>query len=123
MSTQPLDLDMLATHLRSRMEERGLSLRATAEEVGCSPATMRRLLLGSASPNMPETANIIRAVSWLGRSLADFLVGSPAKPSSIADVEVHLRALPNLTQADTEALVAMVRAAYDSAVHARQKTS
>jgi hypothetical protein len=38
--------------------------------------------------------------------------------SSLADVEVHLRALPGLSKLDAEAIMAMVKAAYS----ARAKT-
>ena len=39
-----LDLDRLATHLRTKMEEDDLSIRSAAEKIGCSAATLARLL-------------------------------------------------------------------------------
>ena len=117
-----VDLNRLATHLRSRLEERGLSARSAAEEIGFSPTTLGRLLQGADAPTMPETANLIRAASWLGRSLSAFESTSTIAESSIADVEVHLRALPGLNRPDAEALVAMVHAAYDAAKKRRETT-
>lgn len=118
----PVDLNRLATHLRSRLEERDLSARSAAEEIGFSPTTLGRLLQGADAPTIPETANLIRAASWLGRSLSDFESASTKTASSIADVEVHLRALPGLKKPDAEALVAMVQAAYDAARKRRATT-
>jgi hypothetical protein len=51
----------------------------------------------------------------VGKALADLSPPSKAKPATIADVEVHLRALPGLAKPDVEALVAMVRATYEHA--------
>lgn len=118
-----IDLDRLATHLKSKMESESLSLRAAADEIGCSPATLSRMLRGTDAANTPDTDNLFRAASWLGRSISDFERGRHSSVSSLADVEVHLRALPDLAQEDKEALVAMVRAAHDAAARLRQKKS
>jgi transcriptional regulator with XRE-family HTH domain len=113
MGEAALDRDLLAKHLQSRMRSEALSIRAAAEQIGCSSATLGRLLQGSSSPNYPEGVNLIRAASWLGKSLSDFEVGSDPKISTIADVEIHLRGLRDLPPDAIEALVAMVRAVYD----------
>ena len=115
MGSGQLDLDLLAQHLRSRIAERNLSVRRAAGEIGCSPATLSRLLQGSDSDFQPDTKILIASASWVGKSLADFEAAARPKETSLADVEVHLRALPGLSGADQEALVAMVRAAYDAA--------
>ena len=117
----PVDLDRLATYLRSRMEAEHLSIRAAAEKIGVSPATLGRLLQGAGSPNIPDSVNLMRAVAWLGKNLSEFEAAPARGKSSLADVEVHLRALPNLGEQDAEALVAMVKAAYESAVQLRAK--
>jgi transcriptional regulator with XRE-family HTH domain len=114
MAISGIDLDRLAVFLKNQLEERNLSVRRAAAEIGCSPATLGRLLQGAASPNTPDSANLLRAVSWLGRNLADFAPPAERPRVGIADVEVHLRALPGLQPADAEALVAMVRAAYNA---------
>lgn len=113
MREAALDRDLLAEHLRSRMRSEDLSIRAAAEQIGCSSATLGRLLQGSSSPNYPEGVNLIRAANWLRKSLADFEVGASKKGSTIADVEVHLRGLKDLPPDAVEALLAMVRAVYD----------
>ena len=116
-----LDLDRLATHLRTRMEENGLSIRSAADKIGCSAATLARLLQGSKAENVPGSVNLMRAASWVGKRLGDFEVGKSKPSSTLGDVEVHLRALPGLSKADAEGLVAMVKAAYDAAAKLRSK--
>lgn len=115
MANPQLDLNLLATHLKARMEELELSARAAAPLLGCSPATLSRMLMGSDSPNEPDTRSLIQAASWLNKSLSDFEVGKRPEASSIADVEVHLRALPDLSAESKDALIAMVKAAHDAA--------
>jgi transcriptional regulator with XRE-family HTH domain len=116
MNVPVLDLDLahLARQLKAKMETENLSLRAAANEIGCSPATLSRLLMGSSAPNYPDTKNLFRAISWLGKRVGDFERGQLlSKPkTTFADVEIHLRALPGLSEKDKEALVAIVGAAY-----------
>ncbi len=114
MADEVVDRDRLATHLRARMEDRKLSLRAAAAEIGCSAATLARMLEGSKSPNVPDTANLIRAASWVGRGLSEFEHASARSGSTIADVEVHLRAIKDLAPEDKDALIGLVKAAYEA---------
>lgn len=107
-----VDLDKLAMHLKSKMEMKKLSARAAAREIGFGASTLSRLLRGNSNENVPDLANLNRAAKWVGKSLSDFSLPSKPKPSTIADVEVHLRALPGMAKQDVEALVAMVKATY-----------
>jgi len=115
MSEISVDLDKLATHLKSKMEAEGLSARAAAKAIGFGASTLTRLLQGHSNENVPDLANINKAAIWVGKSLADLSLPSKPKPSTIADVEIHLRALPGLASPDVEALVAMVKASYERA--------
>jgi len=115
MDRYAVDLDQLAVHLRTKMEAQGLSLRAAAKAIGVGAATLSRLLLGSKSENVPDLVVVEKAVKWVGRSIGDFAPTTKRIHSTIADVEVHLRALPGLNSRDVEALVAMVRAGYEHA--------
>lgn len=110
---RPFDRDKLARHLHSKIDTEKLSVRAAAAEIGCSPATLTRLLKGARAKNYPEGLNLIRAASWVGKSLAHF-TGGEIEETTIADVEAHLRALPDLPEDAAEALVSMVQAAYDA---------
>jgi transcriptional regulator with XRE-family HTH domain len=102
------------------IDREGLTLREAAEQIGCGAATLSRLLRGAGADNYPDTTTLLKAASWLGHSITDYDLGRERGTSSITDVEVHLRALPGLHQRDREALVAMVRAAYDAASKLRK---
>jgi transcriptional regulator with XRE-family HTH domain len=115
MADYPLDIDLnlLAEQLKHEIKKRGLSVRSASVEIGCSPTTLSRLLAGSETPNLPDTKTLLQAVSWLGKSINDFSRNRVPQTSTIADVVVHLRALPELSNKDKEALVAIVKAAHD----------
>lgn len=122
MSGTGIDRDRLALFLKAQIEEQKLSIRSAAARIGCSPATLSRLLQGSESPNVPDSENLLRAASWLGRHIGDFARGAERSKVGIADVEVHLRALPGLKRAHADALVAMVKAAYDAGLGTKKTT-
>lgn len=115
MAHFPLDvnLDLLAEQLDREIKSRGLSVRTAASQIGCSPTTLSRLLMGSKTPNLPDSRTLLQAVSWLRKNLSDFTKDRVPTSSTIADVVVHLRALPELSDTDKDALVAMVRALHD----------
>lgn len=102
------------------MDELGKSIRTAAPEIGCSAATVGRLLQGAGSENVPDTVNVMKAVSWLGMSLSDFEPAGAARESTLADVEVHLRGLKGISDDTADAIFAMVKAAYDSAATTKQ---
>jgi transcriptional regulator with XRE-family HTH domain len=110
---ETIDLDRLAKELSDKMRVNDQSLRDAAEEIGCSAATLSRLLKGSKAENLPDTKSLLRSVSWLDKSLSDFELSRAPSATSMTDVELHLRALPGITETDKKALVAMVRAAHD----------
>src|SRR5260221_676726 len=95
------------------MKREEKSLRIAADEIGTSPATLSRILKGDEMGGLPDTKTLLKTVSWVGKRIADYEPSSVPKTSSIADVEVHLRALPGLNEVDKDVLVAMVRAAHD----------
>lgn len=115
MPARTVDLDRLATYLKNKMESEGLSVRAAAKEIDVGASTLTRLLQGNSNENVPDLAVITKAAHWVGKSLADLSPPKKSAPSTIADVEVHLRALPGLAAPDVDALVAMVKAGYERA--------
>jgi transcriptional regulator with XRE-family HTH domain len=114
MAELTVDLDELSTRLRSKMQEQQLSIRAAAKEIGIGAATLGRLLQGSDSKNVPDLSNLDKAAVWLGRSLSQLASSDQSPQSTIADVEVHLRALPDLDPRDVDFLVAIVKAGYEA---------
>jgi transcriptional regulator with XRE-family HTH domain len=110
-----VDLDALAAYLNDAMKNKELSVRAAAEQIGCSAATLTRLLKGSDSDTVPDSINLMRAAAWLGKNLSDFEPRRLPQASSLAEIEVHLRALPGIDRTDAAALMDMVRAGYELA--------
>lgn len=123
MPALTVDLDRLATYLRNKIESERLSVRAAAKAIGIGGSTLTRLLQGNSNENVPDLAVISKAAKWIGRSLADVAPSKKPAPSTIADVEVHLRALPGLAPADVDALVGMVKAGYERAKKLRTEKS
>jgi transcriptional regulator with XRE-family HTH domain len=108
------DLDRLAKELADKLKTEAISVRSAADDIGVSAATLSRLLRGTDAPNIPDTESLVRAVNWLGRTLSDFEAGQRPAISTLTDVELHLRALPDLSTQDKDALVGIVRAAHDT---------
>lgn len=108
-----IDRDLLASYLRNKMNEEELSLRKASEQIGCSAATLSRLLSGSASDYDADTATVTAATKWLNRNLADFEPARRPSESSLAEVEMHLHALPHITETDVRAMMAVITTLYD----------
>jgi transcriptional regulator with XRE-family HTH domain len=109
----PFNLKKLAKDLADKMRREDETLRSAAEEIGCSPATLSRMLKGDDAENQPDTSTLLRAATWVGKGIGDYESTEGPKVSTISDVEVHLRALPGVTEKDADVLIAMVRAAHD----------
>jgi hypothetical protein len=112
MSDSLFDFRLLAADLAYKMKKEDKSLRTAGEEIGTSAATLGRMLKGDEEV-LPDTKTLLKAVSWVGKGVADYEPSNMPKKSTMTDVEVHLRALPGLNANDKEVLVAMVRAAHD----------
>ncbi len=121
VTTPNIDLDLLADHLKAKMAADDLSLREAARRIGCSPATLSRMLRGSAAQSFPEGETLFTAIAWLGKSVSDFEKGKRPAATTVNDVEVHLRALPGLDEKDIQALVALVRAANEKGMALRSR--
>ena len=121
MSDLSVDLDLLAIHLKNKVEAEKLSIRGAAKKIGIGAATLSRLLQGKKSENVPDLTSVNKAAAWVGMSVGDVSTKARPKTSTISEVEVHLRALPGLAGPDVEALVAMVKAGYEHAKELRTK--
>jgi transcriptional regulator with XRE-family HTH domain len=110
-----IDRDLLASYLRNKMNEERISLRKAAEFMGTSPATLSRLLSGGDSQYTADTSTLNAAAAWLKRSLSDFESTRRPSPdsSSLAQVEMHLHALPDITDADARAMMAVIQTLYE----------
>jgi len=121
METADVDIELLSELLRSRREREALSLRDAAEEIGISAPTLQRIEAGQ----IPATSNLLRLLDWLQVQLSDL---RPRKgkqktsPGTVAQIEVHLRADPNLDPEAAEAIADAVQklyAAYSKQRHSR----
>jgi transcriptional regulator with XRE-family HTH domain len=96
-----MDDTMLATLIKERMKERGLSLRKAAEEIGVSHPTLARILDGE--PYTIETAQ--KLANWLGVPVADFIGPATGTPNDVAQSLASILAQePKLMAVFTEAI-------------------
>lgn len=109
-----VDRELLASYLRNKMDDDSLSLRKAAEQIGCSPATLSRLLNGGSGGHAPDTATLTALAKWLDKNLSDFEADMRPNQSSLAEVELHLHALPDITASDARAIMAAVKALYEA---------
>lgn len=117
-----INIQDLATHLRSKRGKRGL--REVAEEVGgVSASTLSRIEQGK----LPDLDTFIRICRWLGVSTSMFIIGgeqSQENRSFTTEVEgainnpqtitVHLRADRTLDPKTAKALAHLIQLAYDA---------
>ena len=74
---------------------------------------MSRLLGGNKSDYVPDTATVTAIARWLNKNLSDFEPDTRPTHSSLADVEVHLHALPHLKSEDAQSIMKVVKLLYD----------
>lgn len=119
---QTVEYSVLAEMVRRYRASRGLSLRDAASECRISPSTLSRIERGSARPDL-DTVQLV--TTWIGVEMDKVLSikAAPRPPvrarrtnhqmaSTIAQVEVHLRADPSLTDEAARALTDILQAAY-----------
>jgi transcriptional regulator with XRE-family HTH domain len=108
-----LDRERLATFIRNKMKTDKLSLRRAADLVGHSPATFSRLLAGDDADHTPDTDTLEAVAKWLGKDLSYFDLEKTPDSHTLADVAVHLHALPDLAPKDAEFIMSVVQLLYE----------
>ena len=108
----PIDASELATRIKARRRERGISLRSAATEAGVSAATLSRVERGD---YLPDRDNLFRLIEWIGGTREPAGPSEPHAPgaATMEAIELHLRADKDLTPADAETIAQMVRLAYE----------
>jgi transcriptional regulator with XRE-family HTH domain len=115
----PVDL---GDRVRAKRRSRRLSIREAAAEVGVSAPTLSRVERGH---HLPERENLLKIARWVGVRIDQVLYPGDARrarnravhgpeASTVEAVELHLRADPNLSRADAEALSELFRVAYET---------
>src|SRR4051812_17637337 len=103
-----VDPDLLGDLIRSRRKADSLSLRDAAEQMGVSAPTLQRVEAGQP----PNSVNLVRITAWLGIPVENVLQkqrGALEDPATVAQIEVHLRADPNLPPGAAEAIAEAVQ--------------
>ena len=108
-----VDVELLGDLIRSRRKSECLSLRDAAEQMGVSAPTLQRVEAGQQQPN---SASLVRIAAWLQVPVDSVLrkpKGAPKHPAAtVAQIEVHLRADPNLPAGAAEAIAEAVQKLY-----------
>jgi transcriptional regulator with XRE-family HTH domain len=111
MAYADVDTELLGDLIRRRRKTDGLSLRDAADQMGVSAPTLQRVEAGQP----PNSANLVRIAAWLQLSV-DALLRKEKKPAdqlaTVAQIEVHLRADPNLSPEAAEAIADSVQKLY-----------
>lgn len=108
-----LDRERLAVFIRNKMAVESLSLRRAAEQAGCSPATFSRLLADDVTGHSPDTDTLESVAKWLGKDLSYFDLEKSLESHTLADVAVHLHALPDLAADDAKFIMSVVQLLYE----------
>jgi transcriptional regulator with XRE-family HTH domain len=111
MTHTDVDTELLGDLIRRRRKADGLSLRDAADQMGVSAPTLQRVEAGQP----PNSANLIRITQWLQLPV-DKVLRKGTNPASqlatVAQIEVHLRADPNLSAEAAEAIADAVQKLY-----------
>src|SRR5687767_4264169 len=106
-----VDTELLGDLIRSRRKAQGLSLRDAANQMGVSAPTLQRVEAGQP----PNSTSLVRITTWLQVSVDEVLQrgkGATKPGATVAQIEVHLRADPNLAPEAAQAIAEAVQKLY-----------
>lgn len=119
MTSGEINIELVSELLKSKRARNGLSLRDAADKIGISAPTLQRLEAGQ----VPTTSTLIKLSIWLGVGIDD-LGPKPKgtqKRDTIEQIEILLRADPNLDSKAAATIANVARQVYDG--FKRQKHS
>jgi transcriptional regulator with XRE-family HTH domain len=111
MTHSDVDTELLGDLIRRRRKSDGLSLRDAADQMGVSAPTLQRVEAGQP----PNSVNLIRIAEWLQLPVEELLKKGKKQGNqlaTVAQIEVHLRADPNLSPDAAEAIADSVQKLY-----------
>lgn len=111
MTHADVNTELLGDLVRRRRKTDGLSLRDAADQIGVSAPTLQRVETGQP----PNSASLIRITEWLQLPVEEVLrkgKKSANQLATVAQIEVHLRADPNLSPDAAEAIADAVQKLY-----------
>ena len=105
------DSDGFCRALADTVTARGLTWKQVSTATGVSASTLTRMTQG----RRPDAASLAALSAWAGLNPSDFvaLPGARAQAEPLALVSKQFRADPQLTPEAAEALVSIVRTAYN----------
>lgn len=108
---------LVRERLRRTRQQRGISLREAAAEIGVSAPTLSRIERGASRPDI-ETLDAV--ASWVGldRSVVYASAGKSVKPSTPIAVQALILSDPALDAESAAALSEMFRVAYEQLTRA-----
>lgn len=96
--------------LSATVQTRNTNWKTVSEKTGISQTTLSRMSKG----RQPDAESLTALSAWSGLNPVDFLADSPKQTREpIAMMTKLLREDPDLDSASTEALEAIIKAAYD----------
>ena len=111
-----LDAQALARRVSARRRSHGLSQRQAAAEIGISASTLSRIENGR---HLPDREPLLRIARWLDVPVEFTAAAAGRKddsprpgPSTVEAVELLVRADPDISAADAEALTESFRVFY-----------
>lgn len=114
-----IDIEKLAFMIKSHRGDKGL--RALASELGSiSSSTLSRVEQG----NLPDIDTYVTLCKWLGVSTDYFIIKDEPEPdkNTVENIEFQLRADKTLPPKTTDALMTMIKLAYEQASNEKNKS-
>jgi transcriptional regulator with XRE-family HTH domain len=104
-----VDMDLVSEMLKSKRGS--MSLRKAAESIGVSAPTLQRL----EAKQVPTASSLVKIAQWLGVSVDDLRRSDKAerRRSTVEQIEVYLRADPDLDKEAAATIANVVKQVYD----------
>jgi transcriptional regulator with XRE-family HTH domain len=111
MTSGEINVDLVSELLRSKRTRGCLSLRDAATEIGVSAPTLQRLEAGQ----LPTASTLLKLSQWLGVAVDDLSLAQNREKhrDTIEQIEILLRADPNLDSKAAATIASVARQVYD----------
>jgi transcriptional regulator with XRE-family HTH domain len=112
-----VDMKLVGDLVRQKRKRENMSLREAAVQVRISAPTLQRVETGQ----LPTASVLVRVADWLGVKVDDLRQRPSESPrGTVAQIEIFLRADPNLDRKAAAAIANIVREVYDGLVKGKK---
>jgi len=112
-----VDMKLVGDLVRQKRKRENMSLREAAVQVRISAPTLQRVETGQ----LPTVSVLVRVADWLGVKVDDLRQRPSESPrGTVAQIEIFLRADPNLDRKAAAAIANIVREVYDGLVKGKK---